>query len=87
MINLVMTFVICFNVHCTLIPSERKRCRDLCQMPAILSIGQIGGPIAISLIDLPLVGKFGKEFQTGDMRSTKRDRKAKLCCFWYLNIL
>ena len=62
MINLVMALNVCSEVHCTLTLFEQERWRDLSQMLSIQPIGQIAVHIAVSLIDLPLCGKFWKEF-------------------------
>ena len=82
MINLVMALNVCTEVHCTLTLFERERWRDLSQMLSILPIGQIAVHIAVSLIDLPLNGKFWKELPNWRCeKSEKVMEKVILCNF------
>ena len=80
MINLVMALNVCPKVHCTLTLFERERWRDLSQMLSIQPIGQIAVHIAVSLIDLPLYGKFWKEFPNWRCERSKNVMEKVILC-------
>ena len=55
-----MALNVCLKVLCTL--TQFERWRDSSQMLSIQPIGQSAVHVAVFIIDLPLYGKFWKEF-------------------------